>query len=234
MLKEILQSSFVIFILIFSCTVFSCKEAIVKDKLYNARYKSISQLLKEAKDAGIHLDKKTSRVLIEIISERTSSEVLSLSESEKNEVLRIAITATIDISSFFEAVSNRFSEGKIQADIKNDEELKKELLKTVDTNLNVFALRVLLSDSEYLKTAELDSVLFATAILLSKATSLVGYDITSKSLKDGDSKIVQDLISKTHIEVVLYSYAIISKREDLQKVSFAGARLIDLLPEIKG
>ena len=212
---------------------FSCKNSVEREKIRNAKYKKLPQLLKEAKEANSHLDKKVSRALIEIISGRTANEILSLNTEEKNEILRIAITASIDISSFFNTVRERLQKGSISQDIKDDTDLKKKLLTSVDINLNLLALKPILSDYEYLQEGELDSIMFSMAIVLAKAVSIVGYNVTEGALKEGNSKDVEDFISKTNIEVVLYSYGAIRKREDIKKIRFAETSLIDLLPEMK-
>lgn len=212
---------------------FSCKNSVEREKIRNAKYKKLPQLLKEAKEANSHLDKKVSRALIEIISGRTANEILSLNTEEKNEILRIAITASIDISSFFNTVRERLQKGSINQDIKDDTDLKKKLLTSVDVSLNLLALKPILSDYEYLQKGELDSIMFSMAIVLGKAVSIVGYNVTEGALKEGNSKDVEDFISKTNIEVVLYSYGAIRKREDIKKIRFAEISLIDLLPEMK-
>ena len=71
------------------------------------------------------------------------------------------------------------------------------------------------------------------AIMLGKACKIIGYDITEGALKEGTGKEVVDLISKTSIEVVLYSYSVVSKRDDIRTISFAGVKLIELLPIMK-
>ena len=211
----------------------SCKGNRKEEKIYNAKYKSISSLLKEGRDANIHMDKKACASLITLISERRASSILELKDEEKNELLRIAITASIDINAFFKAVSARLDGGGLPEDIKDDDSLKKELISSVDTSPNVMAVRTLLSDYEYIQKGELDSIMFAMAIIIARASHIAGYDATISALKDGSSEDVQDLISKTRIEVVLYSYGIINKRSDIKKITFAGAKLIDLLPEMK-
>ena len=197
----------------------------------DAKYKSISRILKETKEVDIHLDRQMCRSLIETISKRSAMEILSLSAEEKNEILRIAITAGIELSPFFKAVTARVNKGLGNA-IKNDSSLKKELLEAIDVSIDMAVIKVILSDGEYLKIAELDSILFAMALMLGQATSRDGYEKTEAALKEGDSKTVIDILSKISIEVVLYSYGIIREREDIQTMTFAGVKLIDLLPEM--
>ena len=211
---------------------FSCETGFTREYIQNAKYKTVSKLLQEAKDNDIHLDKHACKLLIEHLSTRRASELLALSVSEKNEVLNIAVTASIDIISFFKAVKSRFNEGQAQ-DIQNDTELKKELLMGVDVDIKFEAIKTILSDYDYLEEGAIDSILFSMAIMLGKACNIVGYDITEGALKDGTGKEVIDLISKTNIEVVLYSYGIVSKRDDVQTIAFAGVKLIELLPKMK-
>ena len=211
---------------------FSCKTGLTREYIQNAKYKTVSKLLQEAKDNDIHLDKHACKLLIEHLSTRRASELLDLRVSEKNEVLNIAVTASIDIISFFKAVKSRFNEGQAQ-DIQNDTELKKELLMGVDVDIKFEAIKTILSDYDYLEEGAIDSILFSMAIMLGKACNIVGYDITEGALKDGTGKEVIDLISKTNIEVVLYSYGIVSKRDDVQTIAFAGVKLIELLPKMK-
>lgn len=224
--SKILFLSFVVI------SFFSCKSGLTREYIQNAKYKSVSALLQEAKAQDIHLDSHASKLLIEHLSKRSASEILSLNNQEKNEVLNIAITASIDIISFFKAVKTSLDE-KGAADIQNDTELKKELLMGVDVDIDFSMIKVILSDNDYLKEGSLDSVLFSMVIMLGKACKIVGYDITEGALKDGTGKDVIDLISKTNIEVALYSYGIVSKRDDIQTVSFAGVKLIELLPKMK-
>ncbi|MGP1438130.1 MAG: hypothetical protein ACTTKH_03560 [Treponema sp.] len=222
----------VLVIFLITISFFSCKSGLTREYIQNTKYKSVSKILQEAKDADIHLDRHACKLLIELFSQRSASEILTLNDQEKNEILNIAITASIDIISFVNAVKSRFNEGKT-ADIKNDKELKKELLQGVDVDIKFEVIKAILSDSEYLKKGAIDSVLFGMAIMLGKATKLVGYDATEGALKDGTSKDLIDLISKTNIEVVLYSYGVVSKRDDIKKISFAGVKLIELLPDMK-
>lgn len=217
-------------LIVISC--FSCKTGLTRGYIQNAKYRSVSKLLREAKDSDIHLDKHACKLLIEHLSQRSASEILSLSEKEKNEVLNIAITASIDIISFFKAVRTRFNGGH-SSDIQNDKELKKELLMGVDVDINFDVIKIILSDYDYLKEGAIDSVLFSMAIMLGKACKIIGYDITEGALKEGTGKEVVDLISKTSIEVVLYSYSVVSKRDDIRTISFAGVKLIELLPIMK-
>ena len=198
----------------------------------NIEHKSISRILKETQDVDIYLDKELCRSLTETISKRSAIEILSLNTREKDEILRIAITAAIDLPTLVKTISAKVSD-KFANTLKDDANLKRELLEAVDIVLDMTSVKVILSDCEYLKVAELDSVLFAMALMLGKATSREGYEKTQSALKEGDSKTVIDLLSKTNIEVVLYSYSIIRGREDIQNISFAGAKLIDLLPEMK-
>ena len=221
---------FLFYFCILACM--SCEKNAMRQKIYNAKYKSISRLLKEGRDANIHMDKKACSDLITLISERSSSSILELEEEEKNELLRVAITASIDLNAFFKAVSARLEGGTLPKDIKDDVALKKELISSVDISPDVRAVRTLLSDYEYVQKGECDSVMLAMAIIIARATHIVGNDATLKALKDGSSEEVQDLISKTHIEVVLYSYGIINKRSDIKNITFAGVKLIDLLPEM--
>lgn len=217
-------------LIILSC--FSCKNGLTREYIQNAKYKTASKLLQEAKDADIHLDKHSSKLLLEVLSNRSASEILSLSDEEKDEVLNIAITASIDIISFFKAVKSRL-DGEQNPDIQNDTELKKELLMGVDVDIRFEAIKTILSDCDYLKKGALDSILFSMAIMLGKACKIVGYDATEGALKDGSGKDVIELISKTNIEVALYSYGVVSKRDDIEKVAFAGVKLIELLPKMK-
>ena len=224
--KKILVLTFIIISFV------SCKSGLTRKYIQNAKYKSVSALLQEAKDHDIHLDKQACRLLIEHLSTRSASEILSLSFQEKNEVLNIAVTASIDIISFFKAVKSRFNDGQTP-DIQNDTELKKEFLTGVDVDIEFGVIKTILSDHDYLKDGALDSILFSMAIMLGKACKIVGYDITEGALKEGSGKDVIDLVSKTNIEVVLYSYGIVGKRDDIQTVAFAGVKLIDLLPKMK-
>ena len=211
---------------------FSCKTGLTRGYIQGAKYKSVSKLLQEAKDQDIHLDKHACKLILEHLSTRSASELLALSVSEKNEVLNIAITASIDVISFFKAVRSRFNGGNTP-DIQNDTELKKELLMGVDIDIKFEAIKAILSDHDYLVEGAIDSILFSMAIMLGKACNIVGYDITEGALKDGSGKDVIDLISKTNIEVALYSYGVVSKRDDIQTVAFAGVKLIELLPKMK-
>jgi lipoprotein len=222
----------IITVILIIISFFSCKSGLTREYIQNAKYKSVSKLLKEAKDSDIHLDRHASKLLIEHLSQRSAREILSLNVQEKNEVLNIAITASIDIISFFKAVKDRFKGGKIP-DIQNDSKLKKELLMGVDSDIRFEVIKAILSDYDYLKEGNLDSILFSMAIMLGKACKIVGYDITEGALKDGTGKDVIDLISKTNIEVALYSYGIVSKRDDIQTIAFAGVKLIELLPKMK-
>lgn len=216
-------------LVVISC--FSCKTGLTRGYIQNAKYRSVSKLLQEAKNSDIHLDRHACKLLIEHLSQRSATEILSLSEKEKNEVLNIAITASIDIISFFKAVRTRFNGG--HTDIQNDKELKKELLMGVDVDINFDVIKIILSDYDYLKEGAIDSVLFSMAIMLGKACKIIGYDITEGALKEGTGKEVVDLISKTSIEVVLYSYSVVNKRDDIRTISFAGVKLIELLPIMK-
>jgi len=220
----------VLFLIILS--FFSCKNGLTREYIQNAKYKTASKLLQEAKDADIHLDKHGCKLLLEVLSKRRASEILALADREKDEVLNIAITASIDVTSFFKAVRSRF-EGGQTSNIQDDTELKKELLMGVDVDIRFEAIKAILSDYDYLKKGSLDSVLFSMAIMLGKACKIVGYDITENALKDGTGKDVIDLISKTNIEVALYSYGVVSKRDDIEKINFAGVKLIELLPKMK-
>ncbi|MGP1414368.1 MAG: hypothetical protein ACTTJ6_00345 [Treponema sp.] len=222
----------ILFLTLIIISFFSCKTGLTREYIQNAKYKSVSKLLKEAKEQDIHLDKHTCKLLIEHLSKRSASEILSLSNQEKDEVLNIAITASIDIISFFKSVRNRFDGGKT-TDIQNDTELKKELLMGVDVDMNFEVIKAVVSDYEYLKEGNLDSILFSMAIMLGNACKIVGYDMTEGALKDGTGKDVIDLVSKTNIEVVLYAYGIVSKRDDIQKITFAGVKLIELFPKMK-
>lgn len=220
----------VLFLVILS--FFSCKNGLTREYIQNAKYKTVSKLLQEAKDADIHLDKHGCKLLLEVLSKRRASEILALADREKDEVLNIAITASIDVTSFFKAVRSRF-EGGQTSNIQDDTELKKELLMGIDVDIRFEAIKAILSDYDYLKKGALDSVLFSMAIMLGKACKIVGYDITENALKDGTGKDVIDLISKTNIEVALYSYGVVSKRDDIEKINFAGVKLIELLPKMK-
>lgn len=214
------------------CCAVSCKVVTKPKTIYNAEYKSISRILKEAKEVDVHLDRYMCRSLVETISKRSAIEIFSLKTEEKNEILRLAITASIDLSGFFRIVSDRMRKG-LSSTLKSDSALKKQLLEAIDVSPDMTAIKVILSDGKYLEVAELDSIMFAMALMLGKATSIEGYDKTENALKEGDSKEVIDILSKTSIEVVLYSYSIVRNREDIQTMSFAGAKLIDLLPEMK-
>lgn len=210
---------------------FSCKTGLTREYLQNAKYKSVSKLLQEAKQQDIHLDRHACKLLIEHFSKRRASEILALSSQEKNDVLNIAITASIDILSFFKAIKTRIN-GGFEADIKNDTDLKKEFLMGVDINVNFEVIKIILSDQDYLKVGAIDSILFSMAIMLGKAFSIIGYEIIEGALKEGTGKDIMDLISKTSIEIVLYSYSVVSKRKDITTIDFAGVKLVDLLPEI--
>lgn len=222
----------ILILILIVTSFFSCKTGLTREYIQNAKYKSVSKLLQEAKEANIHLDKNASKLLVAHLSQRSALELLSLNVQEKNEALNIAITASIDIISFFKSVRTRFNGGQTP-DIQNDTELKKEFLTGVDVDIDFGLIKVILSDHDYLKEGAIDSILFSMAIMLGRATKIVGYDITEAALKDGTGKDVIDLISKTNIEVALYSYGIINKRDDVQKVSFAGVKLIELLPKMK-
>ena len=215
------------------CCVLSCKVAQKKPEVMkNAKYRSISRILKDAKAVDIHADREMCRSLLETISQRSALEILSLTPEEKNEILRIAITAAMDFSGFVKAVAAKVNDG-LASSIQGDSAFKKELLEYVDVLLDMTAIKVILSDGAYVEIAEIDSILFGMALVLGNAMGIEAYENIESALKEGNSEKVVDILSKTSIEVVLYSYSIIRNREDLQKISIAGVKLIDLLPEIK-
>ena len=222
--------SLVLYILV--CCSISCQNVKQPKVINGAEYKSISQILKETKEVDIHLDRQMCKALIGTVSQRSAMQILSLNTEEKNEILRIAITSAINLKSFFKVITSRMNQGLGDA-LKDDSALKKELLESVDISIDMRAIKVILSDSKYLEIAELDSILFAMALMLGQAVSREGYEKTEGALKEGDSKTIIDILSKTSIEVVLYSYGIIREREDIQTMTFAGVKLIDLLPEMK-
>lgn len=217
-----------------SFCVFSCNDPTkIKPKpMSGTEYKSVSRILKDARKVNVHSDIKICRSLTETISKRSAIELLALSTQEKNEILQIAITATIDLQRLFKTVSAKVADGLANS-LKDDSALKKELLKSVDLQLDMTAVKVILSDAEYLKDAEIDSVLFGIALLLGNTMGKETFENLEEALKDGSSKRIVDVLSKTNVEVVLFSYGIVRKREDVQKMTFAGVKLIDLLPEMK-
>ncbi len=216
--------SFIIVLSFFVLVNFaSCKNNAEKEKIKGAKYKSISLLLKESQKANIHMDRKASHKLIELISERTASEILSLNNEEKDEVLKIALTASVDVHDFLNCV----------AETQNNENLKKNMLKMIDINQNLSVLKVLLSDFEYLKSGKLDGIMFAMMIMLSRATNIMGYDVIDDVLKNRNPNNAAEIISKTNLDIVLYSYALIKNRQDINEIKLGQTKLIDLLPEMR-
>lgn len=201
-----------------------------RKKISSSEFKPISKMLKEAKSKDILYDYYASRAFIENISMRSPIEIFSLADSEKDQILNIAIAGTTKLGEIFKVITSALNEdGSLNIESKK---LRKELLKYFDTQIDIKAVGTVLADKEYLKAGALDSIVFGMCILLSNAANIVGYDITEESLNNGNSDNILDKVAKTNIEEIIYSYKMIYQRPDLEVMEFAGVKLKDLLPEI--
>lgn len=195
-------------------------------------FKTISQMLKEAKDNNIIYDYDASRSFIENISEYSASEIFSLSMQEKDQILNIAVAGTTNIGKIFEIITASFDETKGELDMESNG-LREKLLKRFNTKLNIKSVKTILTDKKYLEEGSLDSIVFGMCILLSNSADIIGYNLTQESLDSGNSEKILDKIAKANIEEIIYGYKIIYKRPDLERIEFSGVKLKNLLPKIK-
>lgn len=212
-----------------SCIFLSCKNGFSGIKTNSAEYKSISALLQDAKKQNIHNDKSVSIAFMELLSKRGAKEILSLTKNEKDEVLRISITASLDIKTIIKFIEKYLKNGEMPKKTK----FRKDILSSINKDVNLKAVKVILSNDEYLKSGELESIIFNMVLILSQDIDVLEYEKIEKMLKDENNKDIIKTISSLHLEMLFYSYKVLYEREDINAEILKGVKFIDLLPEIK-
>ncbi len=152
---------------------------------------SVSELAKMAGDPAVIKDIDTGRALIDALSEKNQEDLRHLSEQEKQNILDVAVSSSLPISSLTDTINNlKNQSGSVDADKVVSEVLGS--LPSVKTE----AVNTLLNDSSTLETAPVETLVTASLVLVTQAAK--DDPLITGGNRDGTMQAIQDALSKNN------------------------------------
>lgn len=231
-MKRIITSIVVLSLLFsfISCNFFTTSWAsgLQRDLSSMLKKESTEELAKLAGDSQYNTDPDTAAAILDALGDKDQDEIASLSTSEKEDILDLAITATIPIDLLSDLID------ALESDDISVEDLV-DLLGDNMTSFDTTAIQTILNDPDDVST---ESLVTASAALIAQVLLRETEDLTLEELftEDEDGNVafkeIEDLDPQSiaDLEAVYNVFQLFQEggeRED-EAVSFFGISLDDL------
>lgn len=184
-------------------------------------------------------DPDAAKAVLDALGGKSTDDIQDLSVDDQTEILDLATTASLDIASVTDLISQA-------QDAVNTDDFVSDIIDSFDTSVNLDAVVAVLTDTETLATAPIDSIVMASTVVLADVADDIGTDAimdimaeNAAYIEDPDNNPEPDLSAYTpeqqaELQTVLDVVAALEERPDIDDASIGGFNIADLLNGTQG